>query len=88
MMAFTMGSPLKRELYAALQAVVGQGYREVTQEGLADMIGRKVTASFRARMAELESEGYVNRYMYQTANKGYKVAYQINVVEDFSPREG
>lgn len=54
------------------------GQFEVRQEALADMMGCKVTASFRRRISELQRDGLVTRFTYATDRGGYKVAYQIH----------
>lgn len=77
-------SPLKRALLAALREAAGQGIKEVTQDSLAASLDRSVTASFRWRMAELERDGLVERFLYPThagRYAGYKVAYRLTEEE-------
>jgi len=54
------------------------GQFEVTQEALAEQMGRRVTPSFRRRISELQRDGLVTRFTYCSERGGYKVAYQIH----------
>lgn len=50
----------------------------VTQEQLAECMGVQVTQAFRRHIAEMQTDGLVTRFTYQTDKGGYKVAYLIN----------
>lgn len=61
-----------------LQDWKGQGNETITQEQLCECMNCKVRAPFRRHISEMQSEGLVTRFTYQTDNGGYKVAYVIN----------
>lgn len=65
------------ELEQEITRLLEEGRREVTQDELAERLGRKVTQSFRRRVSELQRDGIVCRYSYRTEHGGYKIAYQI-----------
>lgn len=56
----------------------GEIGNSITQRQLADCMGVKVTASFRRHISEMQTDGLVTRFTYQTAKGGYRVAYLIN----------
>lgn len=54
------------------------GATQITQDDLATCMQVKIGASFRRHISEMQSDGLVTRFTYQTENGGYKVAYAIN----------
>jgi len=56
---------------------VGQGNAIITQDDLVACMGVKISAAFRRHIAEMQSDGLVTRFTYQTERGGYKVAYLI-----------
>jgi len=69
------GYRLKME--QTLRDLEGQGKTTVTQDDLASMLGGQVTPAFRRHIAEMQADGYVTRYTYQSENGGWKVAYSF-----------
>ena len=61
-----------------LQEWKGQGNQTITQEQLCACMACKVTDAFRRHISEMQSDGIVTRFFYQTERGGYKVAYVIN----------
>ena len=61
-----------------IQSWKGAGRDTITQEELCGCMGSKVTVCFRRHISELQSDGLVTRFTYQTEKGGYKVAYLIN----------
>lgn len=56
----------------------GEGKNTITQDELCACMGSKVTVCFRRHISQIQSDGMVTRFTYQTENGGYKVAYLIN----------
>jgi predicted transcriptional regulator len=56
---------------------VGQGNATITQDDLAACMNVKISTAFRRHISEMQDEGLVTRFTYQTERGGYKVAYVI-----------
>lgn len=61
-----------------IQQWKGQGNNTITQEQLCECMGSKVTVCFRRHISELQTDGIVTRFKYETEKGGYRVAYVIN----------
>jgi len=66
------------KLQNCLQEWKGQGNQTITQEQICECMGSKITVCFRRHISEMQSDGLVTRFKYQTEKGGYKVAYVIN----------
>jgi len=71
-------SAYRIKMQNCLNQIKGQGNNTITQDELCACMGVKVTSSFRRHISELQTDGIVTRFTYQTENGGYKVAYLIN----------
>lgn len=56
----------------------GRGIDSITQDELAACMGVKIGASFRRHISEMQTDGLVLRFTYQTDKGGFKVAYVLN----------
>lgn len=60
-----------------LRALCEEGRGDITQDELLMVLQRRPTQNFRKHMSEMQRDGIVLRFTYQTDRGGYKVAYQI-----------
>lgn len=72
-------SAYRLKMQECLRILTGQGINQITQEGLANCMNVRVNASFRRHISEMQTDGLVTRYTYQSPRGGYKVAYQFHV---------
>ncbi len=70
-------SAYRIKMQNCINAQVGQGSATITQDDLVACMGVRISAAFRRHISEMQAEGLVTRFTYQTERGGYKVAYVI-----------